>query len=367
MSSLALNQVNKYYGPHLAVLKDINIHVESGEFLVLLGPSGCGKSTLLHAIAGLHGITSGQIKLDGKVINDVPCQHRDIAMVFQSYALYPSMTVRQNIAFPLQMRKASAETQRESVGAVARLLQIEHLLDRKPSQLSGGQRQRVAIGRALVREPSLFLFDEPLSNLDALLRVEMRTELKKLHQRIGKTTVYVTHDQIEAMTLATRIAILDKGELQQVGTPGEVYDKPANIFVATFIGAPRINLLDGVLASTSDGNVAKFGLSGPTIQIPSEFAPALRGPAAAYTFGIRPENFHLANTGELRAFETDLDVTVDLIEPTGSDDVIIFTFQGHELTARLRSGSVRTTGPARLRLDSSKLIVFDKATGSRIS
>ncbi|TIT85787.1 MAG: ABC transporter ATP-binding protein, partial [Mesorhizobium sp.] len=231
MSSLTLDSVNKHYGAQLHVLRDINIEVASGEFLVLLGPSGCGKSTLLHAIAGLHRINSGEIRLGSRVLNDVPCQSRDIAMVFQSYALYPSMTVRQNIAFPLEMRKLPRPEREEAVEQVARLLQIGHLLDRKPGQLSGGQRQRVAIGRALVREPALFLFDEPLSNLDALLRVEMRTELKKLHQRMGRTTVYVTHDQIEAMTLATRIAILEKGAVQQLGTPSEVYNKPANLFV----------------------------------------------------------------------------------------------------------------------------------------
>ncbi|TGU99818.1 ABC transporter ATP-binding protein [Mesorhizobium sp. M00.F.Ca.ET.151.01.1.1] len=366
MSSLALNQINKFYGPNLAVLKDINLEIDSGEFLVLLGPSGCGKSTLLHAIAGLHGVTSGEIKLNGRVINDLPCQHRDIAMVFQSYALYPSMTVRQNISFPLEMRKVSSEKRADAVQGVAKLLQIEHLLDRKPSQLSGGQRQRVAIGRALVREPSIFLFDEPLSNLDALLRVEMRTELKKLHQRMGKTTVYVTHDQIEAMTLATRIAILDKGALQQVGTPNEVYDRPANTFVATFIGAPRINLIDGSVVKTGSSLTARFGDAPDVIPLPAALVTHLSTAAPACTFGIRPENFSNVS-GSAGENDLDIDVVIELIEPTGSDDVIIFKFAGAELTARLRAGSIIGLGPTRLRLNTTKLIAFDKQTGSRIS
>ncbi|BCG82110.1 ABC transporter ATP-binding protein [Mesorhizobium sp. 113-3-3] len=365
MSSLALNQINKFYGPNLAVLKDINLEIDSGEFLVLLGPSGCGKSTLLHAIAGLHGVTSGEIKLNDRVINDLPCQHRDIAMVFQSYALYPSMTVRQNISFPLEMRKVSSEKRAEAVQGVAKLLQIEHLLDRKPSQLSGGQRQRVAIGRALVREPSIFLFDEPLSNLDALLRVEMRTELKKLHQRMGKTTVYVTHDQIEAMTLATRIAILDKGALQQVGTPNEVYDRPANTFVATFIGAPRINLIDGSVVKSGSSLTARFGDAPDRIPVPAALATPLSRAAPACTFGIRPENFSTV-AGSPGENDVDIDVVIELIEPTGSDDVIIFKFAGAELTARLRAGSILGLGPTRLRLNTTKLVAFDRQTGSRI-
>jgi multiple sugar transport system ATP-binding protein len=366
MSSLALNQINKFYGPNLAVLKDINLHIDSGEFLVLLGPSGCGKSTLLHAIAGLHGVTSGEIRLDGKVINDLPCQHRDIAMVFQSYALYPSMTVRQNIAFPLEMRKVPAEKRASAVQAVAKLLQIEHLLDRKPSQLSGGQRQRVAIGRALVREPSIFLFDEPLSNLDALLRVEMRTELKKLHQRMAKTTVYVTHDQIEAMTLATRIAILDKGALQQVGTPNEVYDRPANIFVATFIGAPRINLVDGNVVRSGNRLTARFGNAPDEIALPAALVPHVAEPGSSLTFGIRPENFAMADTASLGENDVDIDVVIELIEPTGSDDVVIFKYAGSEMTARLRAGSITGLGKCRLRLNTTKLITFNKQTGNRI-
>ncbi|TCN22815.1 ABC transporter ATP-binding protein [Sinorhizobium americanum] len=362
MSSLSLDRVYKYYGPQLCVLNDINIEVASGEFLVLLGPSGCGKSTLLHAIAGLHKISSGGISLGGRLLNDVPCQDRDIAMVFQSYALYPSMTVGENIAFPLQMRKMPKHQRQKAVSEVANLLQISHLLDRKPGQLSGGQRQRVAIGRALVREPSLFLFDEPLSNLDALLRVEMRTELKKLHHRMGRTTVYVTHDQIEAMTLASRIAILDKGVVQQLGTPSEVYNRPTNVFVATFIGSPRINLLPAV---SRGGRVVLEG-SGKILPAPDEFSSALRHDGRKIDVGIRPEHYGIADgNGDGRTVDVDVDVT--LIEPTGSDDVVFFRHSGLEQSALLRAGLVTQSGPARLRVDASRLNIFDRETGERLA
>ncbi|TGQ04818.1 MULTISPECIES: ABC transporter ATP-binding protein [unclassified Mesorhizobium] len=362
MSSLSIDSVYKYYGPNLCVLKNINIDVASGEFLVLLGPSGCGKSTLLHAIAGLHRINAGEIRLGERVLNEVPCQHRDIAMVFQSYALYPSMTVRQNIAFPLEMRKLPKPERDKAVSDVANLLQISHLLDRKPGQLSGGQRQRVAIGRALVREPSLFLFDEPLSNLDALLRVEMRTELKKLHHRMGRTTVYVTHDQIEAMTLANRIAILDKGVVQQLGTPGEVYNRPANLFVATFIGSPRINLLPAV---SKGGRVVLEG-SGTILPVPQEFASALRQDGRRVTVGIRPEHYGLAEGNAASEKTVDIEADVNLIEPTGSDDVILFQHSGVEQLALLRAGHVSQSGRARLRVDTSRISVFDSGSGERL-
>lgn len=362
MSSLSLDRVYQYYGPDLCILNDINIDVASGEFLVLLGPSGCGKSTLLHAIAGLHKISSGAISLGGRVLNDVPCQHRDIAMVFQSYALYPSMTVGENIAFPLQMRKVPKSLRDKAVSDVANLLQISHLIDRKPGQLSGGQRQRVAIGRALVREPSLFLFDEPLSNLDALLRVEMRTELKKLHQRMGRTTVYVTHDQIEAMTLASRIAILDNGVVQQLGTPGDVYNRPANVFVANFIGSPRINLLPAI---SRGGRVVLEG-SGTVLPVPAEFAAALRQDGRKVAVGIRPENYGTAEgNGDDRTVDIDADVT--LIEPTGSDDVVFFQHSGLEQSALLRAGLITQSGPARLRVEASRINIFDVESGKRLA
>ena len=242
MSSLHISNVRKAYGS-TEILKEINIDVEDGDFLVLVGPSGCGKSTLLSLIAGLDTLSGGEIRIGNDKVNDLHPSERDIAMVFQSYALYPNMSVGQNISFGLEMRKVSKPEREKAVQDAARLLQIEHLLDRRPGQLSGGQRQRVAMGRALVRHPKIFLFDEPLSNLDAKLRVDMRTEIKKLHQRLGATIVYVTHDQIEAMTLATRIAVMKGGVLQQLGTPAEVYNTPANTFVATFMGSPSMNLI----------------------------------------------------------------------------------------------------------------------------
>src|SRR5262252_1734201 len=255
MATLDLINVQKSFGP-VKVLHDISIGMADGEFLVLVGPSGCGKSTLMNIIAGLEDPTGGSLKLAGRDITQLPPADRNISMVFQSYALYPNMTVAKNIEFPLEMRKVERSKRAERVQSVARLLQIEHLLERKPRQLSGGQRQRVAIGRALAREPQLYLFDEPLSNLDAQLRVDMRTEIKKLHQRLKATIVYVTHDQIEAMTLATRIAVMKGGVLQQLGTPYEVYNRPANTFVAGFMGSPRMNLAKAKLVDAGGGNLA---------------------------------------------------------------------------------------------------------------
>jgi multiple sugar transport system ATP-binding protein len=252
MSSLELVDIRKRYGDH-EILKGIDISVEAGEFLVLVGPSGCGKSTLLNIIAGLDTATGGDVRIGGRSVRDDHPSERDIAMVFQSYALYPNMSVAQNISFGMEMRKVPKEERDRSIQEVAKLLQIEHLLARRPGQLSGGQRQRVAMGRALVRKPKIFLFDEPLSNLDAQLRLDMRTEIKKLHQRLDATIVYVTHDQIEAMTLATRIAVMRNGELQQLGTPAEVYSEPANLFVAGFMGSPRMNLVPGKLVQGGGG------------------------------------------------------------------------------------------------------------------
>ena len=251
MASLSVRNLSKRFGS-VEVLKGIDLEVETGEFVVLVGPSGCGKSTLLAMIAGLETVSSGEIAIGERVVNDVPPKDRDIAMVFQSYALYPTMTVRQNITFGMECRGVPKAEQNAAVARVAQLLQIEGLLQRKPSQLSGGQRQRVAMGRALVRDPTLFLFDEPLSNLDAKLRVEMRTEIKKLHQTLGETTVYVTHDQVEAMTLASRIAVMHQGRLQQFDVPRTVYERPANMFVAGFMGSPAMNFLPAEIVA-ADG------------------------------------------------------------------------------------------------------------------
>src|SRR5215468_7968371 len=247
MASLTIRNLNKSFGS-VAVLKGINLEVKDGEFVVLVGPSGCGKSTLLAMIAGLETVSAGEIRIGERFVNGVPPKDRDIAMVFQSYALYPTMTVQGNITFGMESRGVPKKEQAEALARVAGLLQIQSLLGRKPSQLSGGQRQRVAMGRALVRDPELFLFDEPLSNLDAKLRVEMRTEIKKLYQRLGKTTIYVTHDQVEAMTLASRIAVMHQGTLQQFAEPRTVYDRPANMFVAGFMGSPAMNFMPARIA-----------------------------------------------------------------------------------------------------------------------
>src|SRR3954471_6155363 len=276
MAALSIRALSKRYA-NLEVLKGIDLDIESGEFTVLVGPSGCGKSTLLNIIAGLDRASDGTIEIGGRVVNDVPPKDRDIAMVFQSYALYPTMTVRQNITFGMESRRVPMPEQDAAVARVASLLHIEQLLNRKPAQLSGGQRQRVAMGRALVRDPLLFLFDEPLSNLDAKLRVEMRTEIKKLHQNIEKTTVYVTHDQVEAMTLASRIAVMHQGRVQQFAEPRQVYERPANMFVAGFMGSPAMNFIPAELASLEGRPAVAVELNGgkpALLPIPAARAPS---------------------------------------------------------------------------------------------
>src|ERR1700686_4625526 len=269
MAFLEISGLRKRFGT-LEVLKGIDLSLEKGGFLVLIGPSGCGKSTLLGTIAGLESISAGEICIEGQQVNDLHPSKRDIAMVFQSYALYPNMSVAQNMAFGMEMRGVPKAERDKAVAGVAKTLQIEHLLDRRPSQLSGGQRQRVAMGRALVRQPRVFLFDEPLSNLDAKLRVDMRIEIKRLHQVTGTTIVYVTHDQIEAMTLATKIAVLKDGELQQVGTPNEIYNMPNNLFVADFMGSPAMNLLDGkVTRANGHASIMLERAEGAAIELPA--------------------------------------------------------------------------------------------------
>ncbi|WP_245478579.1 ABC transporter ATP-binding protein, partial [Mesorhizobium sp. M7A.F.Ca.US.014.04.1.1] len=291
MAFLEIDGLRKRFG-QVEILKGIDVELEKGGFLVLVGPSGCGKSTLLNTIAGLETITSGEIRVDGRAINDLHPSKRDIAMVFQSYALYPNMTVAGNISFGMEMRGVPAAERQKAIDKVAKVLQIGHLLQRKPSQLSGGQRQRVAMGRALVRDPKLFLFDEPLSNLDAKLRVDMRIEIKRLHATTGTTIVYVTHDQIEAMTLATKIAVMRDGEVQQFGTPAEIYNNPSNLFVADFMGSPAMNLIPATIGTS--GNALSVVLQREArepINLPMANAPA--GLSAfqgkPIIFGVRPE------------------------------------------------------------------------------
>jgi multiple sugar transport system ATP-binding protein len=365
MGFLDIDRVRKTFGP-VEVLKSIDIAIGRGEFLVLVGPSGCGKSTLLNLIAGLEPISEGEIRIDGQRVNERHPKDRDIAMVFQSYALYPNMNVAQNMAFGLEMRGVPRADRDRAVAEVAKLLQIEHLLDRKPGQLSGGQRQRVAMGRALVRQPKIFLFDEPLSNLDAKLRVEMRTEIKKLHQRLGATIVYVTHDQIEAMTMATRIAIMWQGELQQLGTPRELYDTPANTFVATFIGSPSMNLLPAVLEESHGALIARCGPMVLPVHAPSDGLRAARG--RNVLLGLRPEA--IADPRDADA-HTDhhhpVELPCEVTEPTGPDTLAVLRIGPHEATARLRVDTpVEPGGTGRFMVDMSRASFFDPGSGARL-
>lgn len=365
MSTLEIDSVRKAYGS-LEVLKEVSITIGTGDFLVLLGPSGCGKSTLLNMIAGLETVTGGEIRIDGNVINELSPKDRDIAMVFQSYALYPTMTVRQNIEFGMKIRGIPPRERTTVMKKAAELLQITHLLDRKPSQLSGGQRQRVAMGRAIVRQPKLFLFDEPLSNLDAKLRVDMRTEIKRLHARLGTTIVYVTHDQIEAMTLATKVAVMKDGVVQHLAEPQNVYDRPANVYVARFVGSPAMNIVPGQL-DVSNGSLSAIidiagrpagRISGITL---SDEAVRKYG-GKKLLVGIRPESFAVAAANQ----PAELVVDVDVVEPTGPDTLVVFLLAGVEVTARLAPKQADAGHEARLIVDASKIVLFDAATEARI-
>ena len=319
MASIELQRVSKSFG-QTAVLKDVDLRIEEGEFLVLVGPSGCGKSTLLRVLAGLEDVDSGDILIGDTRVNELPPAKRGIAMVFQSYALYPHMTVRENMAFGLRLAGRSKGAVDAAVGKAAALLEIEPLLDRRPKMLSGGQRQRVAIGRAIVREPTVFLFDEPLSNLDAELRVRMRYEFARLHQRLKTTTVYVTHDQVEAMTLADRIAILDRGRVVQFGTAAELYEHPATMFVAGFIGSPKMNLLEGTVVRT-DADGIRLRLQGGA-ELHAAVAAGSAKPGDAVTLGIRPE--------DLRPEPGGFGASVTLIESLGN---IRFAYLDSEATS----------------------------------
>ncbi|HEX6707196.1 MAG TPA: ABC transporter ATP-binding protein [Albitalea sp.] len=370
MASLDLVNVQKSFGP-IKILHDISIGLTDGEFLVLVGPSGCGKSTLMNIIAGLEEPSGGQLRLQGRDITGVAPADRNISMVFQSYALYPNMTVAKNIEFPLQMRKVDKAQRTQRVAQVAKLLQIEHLLERKPRQLSGGQRQRVAIGRALAREPQLYLFDEPLSNLDAQLRVDMRTEIKKLHQRLKATIVYVTHDQIEAMTLATRIAVMKGGVLQQLGTPQEVYNRPANTFVAGFMGSPRMNLAKAKLVGEGDALALDLRVGdrhGARIDLPDMPAALHEYVGKDIIAGIRPEAISLAREGMVCGpAQRFIEARIEVIEPTGADTLAVLNLGGQELTSRLDPDVSLAPGQvARFIVDLSKLVCFDAATEALI-
>ena len=370
MAFMEISRLKKRFGS-VEILKGIDLDLDEGGFLVLVGPSGCGKSTLLNTIAGLETISEGEIRVAGRPINDLHPSKRDIAMVFQSYALYPNMTVAGNIAFGMEMRGVPKDEREKAIESVAKTLQITHLLQRRPSQLSGGQRQRVAMGRALVRDPKLFLFDEPLSNLDAKLRVDMRIEIKRLHATTGKTIVYVTHDQIEAMTLATKIAVLKDGELQQVGTPAEIYNKPNNLFVADFMGSPAMNLVKATAASENGRNVLKLvngGGQGITLGIPTTIAANALAPGREIILGIRPEAITDRDGADRhsRAIEV-VDCKVEIVEPAGADTFVVTHLGGKEVTARMRADADVQPGavmPFAFNLD--KAVVFDPASGRRL-
>ncbi|WP_286912055.1 ABC transporter ATP-binding protein [Pseudomonas sp. UBA6315] len=365
MATLELRNVNKTYGSGLPdTLKDIQLSIKDGEFLILVGPSGCGKSTLMNCIAGLENISGGAILIDEQDVSGMSPKDRDIAMVFQSYALYPTMSVRENIEFGLKIRKLPQAAIDEEVARVAKLLQIEHLLARKPAQLSGGQQQRVAMGRALARRPKIYLFDEPLSNLDAKLRVEMRTEMKLMHQRLKTTTVYVTHDQIEAMTLGDKVAVMKDGIIQQFGTPQQIYNDPANQFVASFIGSPPMNFIP-VRLSKQDGRLLALLDSGQArCELPLGVAgDGLEG--REIILGIRPEQITLG-TGEgngLPGIRAEVQVT----EPTGPDLLVFVTLNQTKVCCRLAPDVACRVGDSlHLQFDPARVLLFDAASGERL-
>ncbi len=357
-SALKISGIRKCFGQGdntVEVLKRIDIDVAPGEFLILVGPSGCGKSTLLNIIAGLEEPTEGSISIGNKNVVGVPPAQRDIAMVFQSYALYPTMSVAENIGFALEIRKVPKAERNARIAEVAAMLQIEHLLDRRPSQLSGGQRQRVAMGRALARNPQLFLFDEPLSNLDAKLRVEMRAEIKRLHQLSGITSVYVTHDQVEAMTLGSRIAVMKGGVLQQLGTPDEIYNRPANTYVATFIGSPTMNLVQGHALQAANGD-ARFDITGAQLALT---APSHAGHATL--LGLRPEHLSFDDTSPWRG-------VVNLVEPTGADTFVVVDTAAGKVTVRTAPQTqVRPGDHVGLGIQADHITWFDQASGLRVA
>jgi multiple sugar transport system ATP-binding protein len=355
MASVDIRQVDKFFGS-VQVLYEVNLGIEDGEFVVLVGPSGCGKSTLLRMIAGLEEISSGEISIGERVVNTVPPKDRDIAMVFQNYALYPHMTVKENMAFSLKLQKAPKAVIEERVGKAAGILGLGELLGRYPRQLSGGQRQRVAMGRAIVRDPQVFLFDEPLSNLDAKLRVQMRTEIKELHQRLRTTSVYVTHDQIEAMTMADRIVVMQLGVVEQVGRPLELYDHPQNLFVAGFIGSPAMNFIKATIKR--NGSAAALTIDGTTLPLGPD-SGGRDGQKVVY--GVRPEHLELAGEGEGMPAE------VVVVEPTGAEILVVCRMAGHDIQAVFHERHAFRPGqPIHLRPDPRHLHLFDAESGQRV-
>ena len=360
MANVQIQDVGKSYGIH-SVMKSISVDIRDGEFVILVGPSGCGKSTLLRMIAGLERITSGEIRIGAKVVNDVPPKERDIAMVFQSYALYPHMTVADNMGFSLKLSGVAKAEIDKRVRSAADILNLTPLLHRLPKEMSGGQRQRVAMGRAIVRSPRVFLFDEPLSNLDAKLRVQMRAEIKALHQRLKVTTVYVTHDQIEAMTMADRIVVMNAGHVEQVGTPLELYDRPANLMVAAFIGSPSMNLIEGRVVTTPAGPAFRTK-AGAELPLPTVVTENAQG--RDLVLGIRPEHCSPAIGEDGRGV---VHGTVKVVEPTGSETQLVVDVQGETLSCVFRDRfDVPPESALNLKLETHRMHLFDQASGLRL-
>ncbi len=368
MASVVLKNVYKIYDGNVTAVSDFNIDIADKEFIILVGPSGCGKSTTLRMIAGLEEISKGELYIGDELMNDVEPKDRDIAMVFQNYALYPHMTVYDNMAFGLKLRKMPKDVINQKVTDAAKILDIEHLLDRKPAALSGGQRQRVALGRAIVRNPKVFLMDEPLSNLDAKLRVQMRTEIGKLHQRLDTTFIYVTHDQTEAMTMGTRIVVMKDGVVQQVDSPTALYSTPCNMFVAGFIGSPQMNFIDAKIDKRADGTYILFG-ENEQVKLPEGKAKKLEESGFAGTevvLGIRPEDIHddelfISNS------ENVIDAKVEVVEPLGAETYLYLTIQGKQFIARVnpRTGA-KPQDQIKVAFDATKIHLFDKETEKTI-
>ena len=364
MASLSLRHIYKKYPSGVTAVSDFNLEIKDKEFLIFVGPSGCGKSTTLRMIAGLEEITEGELFIDDRLVNDVAPKDRDIAMVFQNYALYPHMTVFENMAFGLKLRKTPKEEIKRRVEEAARILDIAHLLDRKPKALSGGQKQRVALGRAIVRYPKVFLLDEPLSNLDAKLRAQMRTELTKIHQRVGTTFIYVTHDQVEAMTMASRIVVMKDGIIQQVDTPQNLYDSPCNVFVAGFIGTPQMNFINGTLEKK--GEDVYFNFSGHSIKLPAEKAanPAIGEYIGKEVIaGLRPECVHDEPMYLSSLSDSVIDVNVEVTELMGAEIYLYLVTGEQKMIARVSSRSQARAGDTiKVALDVSRIHLFDKDT-----
>jgi multiple sugar transport system ATP-binding protein len=379
MASVKLEGIRKIYpgNPEHVAVHGVDLEVADGEFVVLVGPSGCGKSTTLRMIAGLESISAGNLSIDGRMMNDVPPKNRDIAMVFQSYALYPHMSVRENLAFALKLRGSSRDEIESRVSKAAETLAITDYLDRTPKQLSGGQRQRVALGRAIVREPKVFLFDEPLSNLDAQLRVQMRREIARLHKDLAATMIYVTHDQVEAMTLGDRIVVMNKGHVQQIDTPMNLYDRPRNRFVAGFIGSPGMNFIDGALVLGEKGMQFLAEPNAFTVELPPSLSYRMEGfEGTAVTLGIRPEDVSVFMGEGPALFIGESTIVhppvtaparLDLVEELGNEAFVYATVGPHSVTARVAPQPLPDIGePITMAFDLAKAHFFDKASGERI-